>query len=141
VLNVHTQTTMITAQEHQSCDHLESLSSEIRASILKRYRKVMSWCCSEDMRSHDPARRQNAVSHLSCNSQTNDLLTNSQLIQLNAPSCISCGSAVPRPLACLLCEASVCRNASRRNGRCGENKQGSCATRHLDQTGHALRML
>lgn len=33
-----------------SCEHLNAVSAESRATILKRYRKVMSWCVSEDMR-------------------------------------------------------------------------------------------
>jgi len=33
-----------------SCSHLYEIGEDDRRQILKRYRKVMNWCVSEDMR-------------------------------------------------------------------------------------------
>jgi hypothetical protein len=33
-----------------SCSHLYEIGTEDRNKVLKRYRKVMMWCVSEDLR-------------------------------------------------------------------------------------------
>lgn len=45
-----------------SCSHLYEIGEDDRRQILKRYRKVMNWCVSEDMRIDTALKNGNIVS-------------------------------------------------------------------------------